>query len=268
MSATDIKLATMMSVTDMNTSGDHADPIDGKIVAITGAGTGIGEATALRLAGRGARLVLGGRREDPLNDLARRIRQTGGDAEVLRTDVSRRVDLDALVARATDRFGRLDVLINNAGIGPISPFDALKVDEWEAMVDVNIKGLLYGIAAALPVFRAQGSGHLIATSSTAAHRIVPNQGVYAATKTAVNVICEGLRQEAGASVRVTVITPGFTDTDFSHGISDPEVRAAIAASRAAFAISPDALARAMVFAIEQPPEVDVGEVIVRPTAQS
>ena len=243
------------------------EPVDGKAIAITGAGSGIGEATALRLAGQGARLVLGGRREDRLNALAARITRAGGDAHALRTDVTRRADVDALVAVATDRFGRLDVLINNAGIGPISPFDALKVDEWEAMVDINIKGLLYGIAAALPVFRAQGAGHLIATSSTAAHRIVPNQGVYAATKTAVNVICEGLRQEAGASLRVTVITPGFTDTDFSHGISDPDVRAQVAASRNAFAIPADALARAMVFAIEQPADVDVGEVIVRPTAQ-
>jgi NADP-dependent 3-hydroxy acid dehydrogenase YdfG len=160
------------------------------------------------------------------------------------------------------------VLISNAGIGPISPLDELKVDEWEAMIDVNLKGVLNGIAAALPVFREQGSGHFVNTSSTAAHRILPTMAVYAATKLAVNVISEGLRQEAGPDLRVTVITPGMTDTPFASDITSPTVLAQIANAKASIGQSPDAIARAMAFAIEQPSGVDVGEIIVRPTAQA
>ena len=172
-----------------------------------------------------------------------------------------------LVALACERYGRLDVLINNAGIGPISPLDDLRVEEWEAMIDINLKGVLYGIAAALPVFRKQGFGQVINTASTAAHRVVPNQSVYASTKTAVRVISEGLRQEAGDKLRVTVITPGFTRTDFADDVTNPEVKAQIVESKDRFAMPPDAIARAIVFAIEQPSDIEVGEVIVRPTAQ-
>jgi NADP-dependent 3-hydroxy acid dehydrogenase YdfG len=238
--------------------------IEGKVVAITGASSGIGEATAQLLAERGARLVLGARRAERIEALATRL----GDAVSLPIDVRRREDLAAFVALAVERFGRLDVLVNNAGIGPISPLDALRVEDWEDMIDVNLKGVLYGIAAALPVFRRQGSGHFVNTSSTAAHRIVPNMAVYAATKTAVNVVSEGLRQEAGPNLRVTVVTPGFVGTEFSQSITDPEVRAQIDERGSGMAIPPDALARAIAFAIEQPPEVDVGEIIVRPTAQA
>ena len=243
-----------MSVTDM---------IEGKVIALTGASSGIGEAAAVLLAEHGARLVLGARREDRLSALAAR---TG--AAFARTDVTRRDDLHALVALAQQRYGRLDVLINNAGIGPISPLDDLRVDEWDAMVDVNVKGVLHGIAAALPVFRAQGSGHFVNTASTAAHTIRPAMAVYSATKMAVRAISEGLRQEAGPNLRVTVITPGMTDTGFADDISNPEVRAQIAASKTDFGMPPAAIAHAMAYAIAQPPEVDVGEVIVRPTAQS
>jgi NADP-dependent 3-hydroxy acid dehydrogenase YdfG len=179
-----------------------------------------------------------------------------------------RTDVAGLVALAQERHGRLDVILNNAGIGPISPLDELRVEEWEAMLDVNVKGVLYGIAAALPVFRAQGSGHVITTASTAAHRIVPSMAVYAATKTAVRVISEGLRQEAGANLRVTVVTPGMTRTDFANDITSPAILARIAAAKADVGIAPDAIARAVAYAIEQPEDVDVGEVIVRPTAQS
>ena len=235
-----------------------------KVIAITGASGGIGEATALLLAERGARLVLGARRTDRLEALAARL----GDAAYVRTDVTRREDLEALVGLARERYGRLDVLVNNAGVGPISPFDDLRVEEWERMIDVNLKGVLYGIAAALPLFRAQGFGHFVNTASTAAHRIVPNQAVYAGTKTAVRVISEGLRQEAGDKLRVTVITPGFTATEFADDVTNPDVKAQIAASKAAFAMPPDAIARAIAFAIEQPEDVEVGEVIVRPTAQA
>lgn len=239
-----------------------------KVVAITGASSGIGEATALRLAASGAKLVLGARRADRLEALTQRIAQAAGEAVFLPTDVRRRGDLTALVGLACERFGRLDVLINNAGIGPISPLDELRVEDWEDMVDVNIKGVLYGIAAALPVFRAQGSGHFVTTASTAAHRTVPTMAVYAGTKVAVRTICEGLRQEAGETLRVTVVSPGFINTDFIEGITSAEVRARLAASRDALGIPPDAVARAIAFAIDQPADVDINEIIVRPTAQA
>jgi NADP-dependent 3-hydroxy acid dehydrogenase YdfG len=241
--------------------------IDGKVVAITGASSGIGEATALLLAERGAKLVLGARRSDRLEALAARIAEVGGEAAWARTDVSRRADVFDLVELARDRYAKLDVLISNAGIGPISPLDDLRVEEWEAMIDINLKGVLYGIAAALPVFREQGFGHFVNTASTAAHRIVPNQSVYAGTKTAVRVISEGLRQEAGDKLRVTVITPGFTRTDFADDATNPQVKAQIAESKDRFAMPPEAVARAIAFAIEQPADIDVGEVVVRPTAQ-
>jgi NADP-dependent 3-hydroxy acid dehydrogenase YdfG len=160
------------------------------------------------------------------------------------------------------------VLVNNAVIGPISPVDDLRVGEWEQMIDINLKGVLYGIAAALPVFRAQGSGHFVNTASTAGLRVSPNMAVYAATKVAVRALSEGLRQEAGDKLRVTVVSPGFTRTSFAEDITNPEVRAQIAESKDSFAMPPDAVARAIAFAIEQPPDIDVGEVVVRPTAQS
>lgn len=242
--------------------------IDGKVVAITGASSGIGEATALLLAERGARLVLGARRSERLADLVARIEKAGGSAVQTRTDVTRREDLHALVALAGERFGRLDVLISNAGVGTISPLDDLRVDEWDRMVDVNVKGVLHGIGAALPVFRAQGAGHFITTASTAAFRIVPNMAVYAGTKFAVRALCEGLRQEAGGSLRVTTVSPGIVGTDFAEATTNPQVRAQITETRDRIAIPPEAIARAIAFAIEQPATVDVNEIVVRPTAQS
>ncbi|TFV32864.1 SDR family oxidoreductase [Streptomyces sp. T1317-0309] len=239
-----------------------------KVVAITGAGSGIGEATALLLAERGARLVLGARRSERLEAVVSRIKEAGGEAVRLRTDVTRRDDLRALVALAGDRFGRLDVLVSNAGVGTISPLDDLRVDEWDRMVDVNVKGLLHGIGAALPVFRAQGSGHFVTTASTAAFRVVPNMAVYAGTKLAVRAICEGLRQEAGERLRVTTVSPGVTATYFAEASTNSQVRAEITAMRDRIAIPPDAIARAIAFAVEQPPTVDVNEIVVRPTAQS
>ncbi|WP_329180468.1 SDR family oxidoreductase [Streptomyces decoyicus] len=241
--------------------------IDGKVVAIMGASSGIGEATALLLAERGARLVLGARRSERLADLVARIEKAGGSAVQTRTDVTRRDDLHALVALAGERFGRLDVLISNAGVGTISPLDDLRVDEWDRMVDVNVKGVLHGIGAALPVFRAQGAGHFITTASTAAFRIVPNMAVYAGTKFAVRALCEGLRQEAGDSLRVTTVSPGIVDTDFADASTNPQVRAQITETRDRIAIPPEAIARAIAFAIEQPATVDVNEIVVRPTAQ-
>ncbi|WP_043680000.1 SDR family oxidoreductase [Streptomyces xylophagus] len=242
--------------------------IDGKVVAITGAGSGIGEATALLLAERGARVVLGGRRVERLAEVVERIEKAGGVAVSVRTDVTRRDDLHALVALARERFGRLDVLFSNAGVGTISPLDDLRVDEWDEMVDVNVKGLLHGIGAALPVFRAQGSGHFVTTASTAAFRVVPNMAVYAGTKVAVRAICEGLRQEAGDSVRVTTVSPGVIATDFAEASTNSQVRAHITEMRDRLAIPADAIARAVAFAVEQPAGVDVNEIVVRPTAQA
>jgi NADP-dependent 3-hydroxy acid dehydrogenase YdfG len=242
--------------------------IDGKVVAITGASSGIGEATALLLAAGGAKIVLGARRSERLEALAARITTAGGAAVWTRTDVRRREDLTALVAFARREYGRLDVLINNAGIGPLSPLDELRVEEWDQMIDINFKGVLHGIAAALPVFREQGCGHVVNTVSTAGLRVVPNQAVYAATKNAVRTLSEGLRQEAGPDLRVTMVSPGFVGTDFVDSTTSPEVRAQLAASRDKVAIPPEAIARAIAFAIEQPAGVDVGDVVVRPTAQA
>jgi NADP-dependent 3-hydroxy acid dehydrogenase YdfG len=238
-----------------------------KVVVITGAGSGIGRASAMLLAARGAKLVLGGRREAELAAVASEIERAGGTASYRRTDVTRRVDLEALVALACDHHARLDVLVNNAGIGPISRFDALKVEDWDAMIDVNIKGVLYGIAAALPVFRRQGTGHVVNVVSTAGLKILPGMGVYAATKNAVRTITEALRQEAGAGLRVTEVSPGMIATDFAASITDEAAKAAIRERSSAIAIPPDAIARGIAFAIEQPPEVDIGSIVIRPTAQ-
>ena len=239
----------------------------GKVVAITGASSGIGEATALLLAERGAKVVLGARGLDRFRALAVRIADRGGEASYAPTDVRRRDDVSALVKLACERYGKLDVFVNNAGIGPIAPLDDLRVKEWEDMIDVNIKGVLYGIAAALPVFRRQGFGHFVNTASTAGLITKPNQAVYSATKFAVRAISEGLRQEAGDKLRVTIISPGFVRTDFVEAVANPQLRAQLAESREKFAIPPDAIARAIAFAIEQPPDIDVNEIIVRPTAQ-
>lgn len=242
--------------------------IKDKVIVITGASSGIGEAAALLLAKRGARLVLGARREDRLKALAARIADAGGEAIHAATDVRQRADVAALVDLACTHYGRLDVLINNAGVGLISPLDELRVEDWDEMIDVNIKGTLYGIAAALPVFRRQASGHIVNTLSTSGLRIVPQQSVYAGTKNAVRAISEGLRQEAGDTLRVTIISPGFVHTDFADAMTNPEMKAQTLAARDKIAISPDAIARAMAFAIEQPADVDVGEIVVRPTAQA
>ncbi|MBJ6144882.1 SDR family oxidoreductase [Hymenobacter sp. BT559] len=242
--------------------------VQGKVIAITGASSGIGAATARLLAAHGAKVVLGARRLDRLAALADAIVAAGGEVAYIRTDVSQRTDVAALIQLACERYGKLDVLINNAGIGLISPLDELRVEDWEAMIDVNIKGTLYGIAAALPVFRRQEVGHFINVLSTSGLKIVPLQSVYAGTKNAVRAISEGLRQEAGDKLRVTIISPGFVHTDFADSMTNPEAKAQIIAARDQIAISPDAIARAIAFAIEQPADVDVGEIVIRPTAQS
>lgn len=241
--------------------------INGKVVAITGASSGIGEATALLLAERGARLVLGARRSDRLETLTTRISEAGGEAVHARTDVKRRDQVEGLVALAGIRYGRLDVLISNAGVAPNSLLDDLRVEDWEEMIDVNIKGVLYGIAAALPVFRRQGAGHFVNILSTAGLKVLPTMAVYAGTKNAVRTISEALRQEAGDKLRVSTISPGFVSTDLASSMTNQEIRSQTLARMEQIAISPDAIARAIAFAIEQPADVDVGEIVVRPTAQ-
>lgn len=241
--------------------------IEGKVVAITGASSGIGHATAKLLAERGAFVVLGARREHALAAIVREITATGGKAVYRVTDVRRRRDLEALVETAIEHGGRLDVIVNNAGIGPISRFDALRVEDWDAMIDVNLRGTLYGIAAALPVFKLQQSGHVINIVSTAGIKILPTMGVYAATKNAVRTISEALRQEAGPHLRVTEVSPGMISTDFAGSITDPAVKQAIAERVSNVAIPPASIARGIAYAIEQPADVDVGSIVIRPTAQ-
>lgn len=241
--------------------------IEGKVVAITGASSGIGRATARLLAERGARVVLGARGADRLEQIGQELRDRGGSAAWRVTDVTRRADLAGLVETALEEFGRLDVLVSNAGVMPISPLDDLRIDDWDLMVDVHVKGLLHGIAAALPIFGEQGSGHFVTTASTAGLKIVPTMAVYAGTKLAVRAICEGLRQESGPDLRVTLVTPGLTATEHTLGMGEDEARARFGRPVAEIALPAEAVAGAMAYAIEQPATVDVSEVVIRPTAQ-
>lgn len=245
-----------------------AEGREGHVVAITGASSGIGEATARLLAEGGARTVLGARRVERLEYIAREIRDGGGVAVTCATDVARRQDLDRLVGTAVERFGRLDVLVSNAGISKIGPLSELDVDGWSAMIDVNLRGVLYGIAAALPVFRRQGHGHFVTTVSTAGLKIVPGMAVYAATKNAVRTVMEALRQEStDGVVRTTSISPGFVDTQLDGSIDNPTLRRQIRTTMNDFGLPPAAVARAVAFAIEQPRDVEIGDITIRPTVQ-
>jgi len=241
--------------------------IEDKVIAITGASSGIGEATALLRAERGAKVVLGARGSDRLKAIADRIAASGGEVASIQTDVKRRGDLSNLVGLAIEQYGKLDVLINNAGVAPISLLDELRVEDWEDMIDVNLKGVLYGIAAALPIFRRQGFGHFVNVISTAGIQINPTMAVYAGTKNAVRTITEGLRQEAGEKLRVTGISPGFVQTHLADSMTNPEVKSQIVGQMDKMAIPPVAIARAIAFAIEQPADTDVNEIVIRPTAQ-
>jgi NADP-dependent 3-hydroxy acid dehydrogenase YdfG len=243
------------------------ETVGGRVVVITGASSGIGEATARRLAAEGGRVVLGARRVDKLQGVADEIRSAGGEALAVATDVTRREQVKALVDAAVERFGRIDVLVNNAGIMPLSPLDADKVDEWERTIDVNIKGLLYAISAALPHFRAQGTGHMITVSSVGGHKVLAGAAVYCATKFAVRAIAEGFRQEAGPKLRSTVICPGAVESELIGHISDAAMREAAVRMFQAIEIPAEAIAQAILYTIRQPESVDVNEIIVRPTAQ-
>lgn len=241
--------------------------IEGKVIAITGASSGIGEATAVMLAAQGAKVVLGARRSDRLEELSSKINATGGDSIYQVTDVKRRDDVTSLVKLACKHYGRLDVIINNAGISHLSRIDEMQVEDWEDMIDVNLKGVLYGIAAGLSVFKDQGSGHIINIISTSGIKIVPLQGVYAGTKNAVRTISEALRQESQGRYKVTGISPGFVQTELADHIKDPVAQAAIKERSAKIAISPNDIAAGVVYALSQPDSVDVGEIVIRPTVQ-
>ena len=242
--------------------------IEGKIVVITGASSGMGDAAARLLAAQGAKVVLGARRADRLEALVEDIVAAGGEALAVQTDVTNRADVAQLVDTAVQVFGRIDVLINNAGIMPLAVLESLKVDEWDRMIDVNIKVVLYGIAAALPHMKKQKSGHVITTSSVAGHLIFPASSVYSGTKFAVRAICEGFRQEVKAyNIRTTILCPGAVKTELLEHISDEGVRAANTEYVGQVGISADSFARMAAFAIGQPDDVDVNEIIFRPTAQ-
>jgi len=244
------------------------DRITGKIVVITGASSGLGEATARHLSAQGATVVLGARRTDRLQTLANELTARGGKVLTLATDVTKRNDVQALVDAAVQNFGRIDVMLNNAGLMQHSPLERLKVDEWDRMVDVNIKGVLYGIAAALPHMKRQKAGHIINVSSVAGHKVTPAGAVYAATKHAVRALSEGLRQEVKPyNIRTTIVSPGAVATELPNTITEADVSAGIKQFYADYAIPADSFARVVAFAISQPDEVDINEILFRPTRQ-
>jgi NADP-dependent 3-hydroxy acid dehydrogenase YdfG len=237
--------------------------VKGKVVAITGASSGIGEATAALLAERGAKIVAGARRIDRLQKLAAAISAKGGEIRVRAVDVTKRADVEAFISFAKAEFGAVDVIVNNAGIMPLSLMAQLKTDEWDRMIDVNIRGVLNGIAAVLPDMKARGSGHILNVASVAAHGVAPTAAVYCATKYAVWAISDGLRQE-NPELRVTIVSPGVVATELGNDISDATAKSFLVDLRKA-ALTPDAIARAIGYAIEQPDDVAVNEMIVRPT---
>ena len=242
--------------------------IEGKVVVITGASSGLGEATAQLLSAQGASVVLGARRIDRLRVLADELSRRGGKALAVPTDVIQCDQVKRLVDAAVQTYGRIDVMINNAGLMPQALLERLKIDEWNRMIDVNIKGVLYGIAAALPHMKQQKAGHFINVSSVAGHRVGPGFAVYAATKYAVRALSEGLRQEVKPyNIRTTVISPGAVATELPNSVTDPQAAERIRKFYAEVAIPAESFARAVAFAMSQPEEVDVNEILCRPTRQ-
>ncbi len=242
--------------------------IEGKVVIITGASSGIGEAVAKHLTSKGAKVSLAARRKEKLDQIVQDIEQAGGSARAFITDVTKKEDVDALVKNTVEAFGRVDVIFNNAGLMPLSQLENLHYEEWEKMIDTNIKGVLYGIGAVLPVFKEQKSGHFINVSSVAGHRVGPGAAVYSATKFAVRAISEGLRQEVKPyNIRTTIISPGAIKTELPDTITDNKIKE-VMQPVLDIAISPDSIARAVAYVIEQPEEFDVNEIILRPTAQA
>jgi len=242
--------------------------IEGKVVVITGASSGLGEAAARHLSADGATVVLGARRTDRIDALAAELAEKGGKALAIATDVSNHEQVKALVDTAIQTYGRIDVMINNAGIMPRAPLERLTIADWDRTIDVNIKGVLYGIAAALPYMKEQKSGHFINVSSVAGHKISADGVVYAATKHAVRVISEGLRQEVKPyNIRTTIVSPGAVATELPDSITQTDLREGMAEWYARVAIPADAFARAVAYAVSQPEDVDINEILFRPTAQ-
>jgi NADP-dependent 3-hydroxy acid dehydrogenase YdfG len=248
--------------------GIMAANIEGKVVVITGASSGLGESTARLLAANGAKVVLGARRKDRIDEVVRDITAKGGSALGFKTDVTKRGDVEALVSGAMDKHGRIDVIVNNSGIMPIAPMAALKVEEWDRMIDVNIKGLLYGVAAVLPIMQKQKQGHIINIASVGGFKVfAPGGTVYSATKFAVRAITEGLRMEHKAdNIRCTIISPGAVATELPESSSEEATRENLREFYK-MAIPADSIARAIAYAIEQPAEVEIDEIVIRPTAQ-
>lgn len=237
-----------------------------KVILITGASSGIGEATARLLAAAGHQVVLGARRVERLSLLVKELTEAGYQAEYAELDVTDPESVNAFAAGALERHGRIDVLVNNAGVMPLSLVEAVRVDDWNQMIDVNLRGVLHGIAAVLPTMRGQKSGQIINVSSTAGHRVHPTGAVYSATKFGVRALSDGLRQET-ADIRVTVISPGLTRTELTHAGGDVELQSSMRDAVEAIGIDPSAIASAIGFAIAQPADVDVSEIVVNPTAQ-
>ncbi|MEA1851107.1 SDR family oxidoreductase [Chryseobacterium sp. MHB01] len=242
--------------------------IKGKVVAITGASSGMGKAIAIELAKNGAKVILGARRTEQLLQLVEDIKSTGGEAACITTDVKNKADLDRLVHKAVDQYGKLDVMVNNAGISQLSRIDDLDLEGWEEMIDINLKGVLYGMAAAIPVFKMQEAGHIVNIISTAGLKITPMMGVYAGTKNAIRTIAEAFRQESDGKIRITGISPGFVKTDFAGSIKNEEMRTAIQKEMDQMALDPLAIANAVMYAVSQPNDVEIGELVIRPSKQN
>jgi NADP-dependent 3-hydroxy acid dehydrogenase YdfG len=242
--------------------------IKGKVIAITGASSGIGKNVAMELAKHGAKVVLGARRAKQLKQLSEDIKSRGGEASFTTIDVKNKADLLRLADKAVEQYGKLDVMVNNAGISQLSRIDDLDIEGWEEMIDINLKGVLYGMAAAIPVFKQQQAGHIINIISTAGLKITPMMGVYAATKNAVRTIAEAFRQESDGKVRITGISPGFVKTDFAGSIKNEEMRTIIQKEMDQLALDPAAIANAVVYAVSQPDDVEVGEIVIRPSKQN
>jgi NADP-dependent 3-hydroxy acid dehydrogenase YdfG len=242
--------------------------IKGKVVAITGASSGMGKSIAIALAKNGAKVVLGARRTEQLQELVEEIKSKGGQATFTTIDVKNKADLVQLVHTAVEQYGKLDVIVNNAGVSQLSRIDELDIEGWEEMIDINLKGVLYGMAAAIPVFKQQQSGHIINIISTSGIKIVPMQGVYAGTKNAIRTIAEAFRQESNGNIRITGISPGFVKTDFSKNIKNEEVKTAVQKGMDQIAINPLAIANAVIYAISQPKDVEIGDIVIRPSKQN
>jgi NADP-dependent 3-hydroxy acid dehydrogenase YdfG len=240
-----------------------------KVVAVTGASEGIGKSIAIKLAENGVKVVLGARNTKQLEKVVEKIKSNGGEAIFLKIDVRNKTDLIQLINAAITQYCKLDVIVNNAGIARISRIDELETDGWDEMIDSNIKGVLYGMAAAIPVFKKQQSGHIVNIISTSGIKIVPTQGVYAGTKNAVRTITEAFRQESDGTIRITGISPGYIKTDFAaKSVNTEEMKKATSKAVEQMAISPEAIANAVIYAISQHKDVEVGDIVIRPSKQN